>query len=64
VTFGTTIPPAVGLFYTAIQIRNDSNSKYIQTFREIEKEISSLEDHKDRDADDGTDARIKWESIF
>ena len=62
VTFSATIPPAAGLVYTAIQIKNDSNARHIQTLREIEKDISDL--YKDRKAADGSNERIIWEANF
>lgn len=64
VSFSATIPPAVGLFYTAMQLKNDSNARYIQTFREIEKEISDIENHKDRSATNGSKERNWWEITF
>lgn len=63
VTFSATIPPAIGLIYTAIQIKNESNAKYIQTFREIEKEITDMENHADRGSTDENKRKI-WEINF
>jgi hypothetical protein len=64
VAFSATIPPALGLFYTAIQLKNDSNARYIQTFREIEKEISEIENHNDRNLSIGEQKRTRWEVNF
>ena len=61
-TFSATIPPAAGLIYTAIQIKNDSNARHIQTLREIQNEISDF--YKDRKAADGSNERIRWEANF
>ncbi|MBV9176377.1 MAG: hypothetical protein JO297_05015 [Nitrososphaeraceae archaeon] len=47
-----------------MSLRNDSNSRYIQTFSEIEKELSELENHNDRSAGKGTNPRKRWEVNF
>jgi hypothetical protein len=64
VTFSATIPPAVGLFYTAMSLRNDSNARYIQTFSQIEKEISDIENHTDRSSPIPSNKRTIWEINF
>jgi hypothetical protein len=65
VTFSATIPPAVGLFYTAMQLKNDSNARYIQTFRDIEKEIRDTENlHEYRSSAAGSEKREWWEVTF
>jgi hypothetical protein len=58
------LPPTIGLFYTAKQLKYDSNSKFIQTLREVDVEITNLEIEDDRFADDGTPIRKDWESRF
>lgn len=62
VSFGATLPPALGLLYTAKQLKSESNARYIQAFAEIEKEISSIENNKDRSL--ASPARKTWEISF
>jgi hypothetical protein len=64
VSFLAVIPPTIALWYTANTFRDDANSRYIQTFRETDKEISEFENQDARNANLGTEVRLIWESNF